>query len=76
MIAMERMANNNVYVFKKRQPSKFSVVAEVRSHVEKAAKPPSAMYVGMYNKEEKGREVIRKKSSYFNLFFGGIHLVE
>eukprot|EP00921_Rhytidocystis_pertsovi_P011113 GHVQ01017903.1.p1 GENE.GHVQ01017903.1~~GHVQ01017903.1.p1 ORF type:complete len:1213 (-),score=132.68 GHVQ01017903.1:161-3799(-) len=34
LIAQERMANNFVYVFKKKQPSKYSWIAEVRSQME------------------------------------------
>ena len=30
LIAQERMANNHVYVFKKKQPSRFSYIAECR----------------------------------------------
>ncbi|AFZ81227.1 DNA-directed RNA polymerase II subunit, putative [Theileria equi strain WA] len=34
LIAQERMANNFIYVFKKKQPSKYSFVAEIRSQAE------------------------------------------
>eukprot|EP00922_Rhytidocystis_sp_ex-Travisia-forbesii_P064504 GHVS01095837.1.p1 GENE.GHVS01095837.1~~GHVS01095837.1.p1 ORF type:complete len:1128 (-),score=165.84 GHVS01095837.1:90-3473(-) len=34
LIAQERMANNFVYVFQKKQPSKYSWIAEVRSQME------------------------------------------
>ena len=30
LIAQERMANNHVYVFRKSQPSKFSLISECR----------------------------------------------
>ncbi|GFE54525.1 DNA-directed RNA polymerase II RPB2 [Babesia ovis] len=34
LIGQERMANNYIYIFKKKQPSKYSLVAEVRSQPE------------------------------------------
>ena len=34
IVASERMSNNHVYAFKKKQPSKFSWVVETRSQVE------------------------------------------
>jgi len=50
LIGQERMSNNHVYCFKKKQPSKFSWVVECRSHVEHGARPPSPVYLQMYNK--------------------------
>lgn len=38
LIAQERMANNSVYVFKKKDP-KYLYVAEIRSVVENTARP-------------------------------------
>ncbi|CAH8355207.1 unnamed protein product [Eruca vesicaria subsp. sativa] len=40
------MSTNHVYVFKKRQPNKYSYVAEVSSMAENQNKPPSTMFVG------------------------------
>mmetsp|Transcript_11674 Transcript_11674/g.23007 ORF Transcript_11674/g.23007 Transcript_11674/m.23007 type:complete len:1240 (+) Transcript_11674:630-4349(+) len=48
LIAQERLANNSVFCFEKRPPSKFNWAAEVRSHVEQGARPASTMYVQMY----------------------------
>lgn len=36
LVAQERMAHNYVYVFKKKQPSKFSWIAEIRSQMERS----------------------------------------
>eukprot|EP00743_Colponemidia_sp_Colp-15_P004321 GILK01004661.1.p1 GENE.GILK01004661.1~~GILK01004661.1.p1 ORF type:complete len:1171 (+),score=217.57 GILK01004661.1:162-3674(+) len=47
LIAQERMANNFVYVFHKKQPSKFSWVCEVRSSLDSGNRPNSTMYVKM-----------------------------
>lgn len=48
IIAQERMSNNHVYVFKKKQPSKFDWVCETRSHVPHGARPTSTMFLQMY----------------------------
>jgi len=48
LIAQERLANNSVFCFEKKAPSKFCWAAEVRSHVETGARPTSTMYVQMY----------------------------
>uniref|UniRef100_A0A7S2SDK5 DNA-directed RNA polymerase subunit beta n=1 Tax=Mucochytrium quahogii TaxID=96639 RepID=A0A7S2SDK5_9STRA len=48
LIAQERLANNSVFCFMKKPPSKFCWCAEVRSHVETGARPTSTMYVQMY----------------------------
>eukprot|EP00937_MAST-01D_sp_MAST-1D-sp2_P004622 g4622.t1 len=50
LIGQERMSNNHVYCFKKKQPHKFSWVVECRSHVEHGARPTSTVYLQMYNK--------------------------
>lgn len=57
LIAQERMSNNHVYCFKKKQPSKFTWVCETRSHVEHGARPTSTMYVQMYAKGGKNGAV-------------------
>lgn len=45
LIAQERMANNHVYVFRKSQPSKYSVVSECRSVMEKSTRSTSTVSV-------------------------------
>mmetsp|Transcript_3964 Transcript_3964/g.9690 ORF Transcript_3964/g.9690 Transcript_3964/m.9690 type:complete len:1241 (-) Transcript_3964:119-3841(-) len=50
IIAQERLSNNHVYAFKKKQPSKFSWVIETRSQVENSTRPVSTMYLQMYQK--------------------------
>eukprot|EP00936_MAST-01D_sp_MAST-1D-sp1_P001586 g1586.t1 len=50
LIGQERMSNNHVYCFRKKQPHKFSWVVECRSHVEHGARPTSTVYLQMYNK--------------------------
>ncbi|KAH9258101.1 hypothetical protein BASA81_003664 [Batrachochytrium salamandrivorans] len=46
IVAQERQANNNVYVFEKK--GKFSYAAEIRSHLEKGSKPPNPVVVSMF----------------------------
>jgi DNA-directed RNA polymerase II subunit RPB2 len=53
VIAQERLSNNHVYCFQKKQPSKLSWVCETRSHAT-SAKPTSTMYLQMYAKGMKG----------------------
>lgn len=50
LIAQERMATNQVYVFAKAQPSPISFLAEIRSAVEKGGKTISQFQVKMYTK--------------------------
>jgi DNA-directed RNA polymerase II subunit RPB2 len=52
LIAQERMATNQVYVFAKAQPSPISFLAEIRSAVEKGGKTISQFQVKMYNKNQ------------------------
>lgn len=48
VIAHERMANNQVYVYPRKQPAKYSYVAEIRSLLSgMSAKPTAALYIGM-----------------------------
>jgi len=54
IIAQERLSNNHVYAFKKKQPSKFSWVIETRSQVENSTRPTSTLYIQMYHKGGKG----------------------
>jgi len=50
LIAQERMANNHVYVFRKKAPSKYSYQAEVRSVVEQSSRTPSSLVVRMLSR--------------------------
>eukprot|EP01137_Pigoraptor_chileana_P009419 Opistho-2@57646 len=54
LIAQEKMSNNNVYVFQKKQPSKYSFVSEIRSTLETGTRPASTLYVKMLNHRAKG----------------------
>lgn len=54
MIAQERLSNNHVYAFEKKQPSKFSWVIECRSQVENSTRPVSTLYIQMYIKGGRG----------------------
>eukprot|EP00898_Chlorokybus_atmophyticus_P001664 jgi/Chlat1/2499/Chrsp175S02370 len=47
LIAQEKMSSNHVYVFKKRQPNKYSFVAECRSLSETGSRPVSTLFVQM-----------------------------
>ena len=68
LIAQERMANNNVYVFKKRQPNIHSVTAEVRSVVEHGSRTPSQIMVKMLSRSSRAGDesgaVIRASLPY------------
>ncbi|KAJ3451127.1 intein-containing DNA-directed RNA polymerase subunit beta precursor [Anaeramoeba flamelloides] len=48
LVAQEKQSNNTCYVFKKKPPSKFSYVAEIRSTTEGSSKPVSTLYVSMF----------------------------
>ena len=48
LIAQEKMTNNAVYVFRKKQPSKWSDVAEIKSSLD-ASRPAQAMHVRLLN---------------------------
>ncbi len=50
LVAQERMANNFVYVFQKKQPSKYRWVAEIRSQAEQSSRPPSQFSVKALSK--------------------------
>eukprot|EP01136_Pigoraptor_vietnamica_P036391 Opistho-1_new@102902 len=54
LIAQEKMCNNQVYVFQKKQPSKYAFVSEIRSTLEKGTRPASTLYVKMLNHRAKG----------------------
>ena len=48
LIAQEKMTNNAVYVFQKKQPSKYSHVAEIKSGIDNS-RPASSMHVRLLN---------------------------
>jgi DNA-directed RNA polymerase II subunit RPB2 len=50
IVAQERMANNFVYVFHKKQPSKYSWMAEIRSQVDSSNCPPNVFAVKLLSK--------------------------
>jgi DNA-directed RNA polymerase II subunit RPB2 len=52
VVAQERMANNQVYCFKKKEPHKYMWTAECRSHIEHGARPTSTLYTVMYAKSK------------------------
>ena len=54
IIAQERMSNNHVYVFQRKQPHKFEYTCETRSHVLHGARPTSTMFLQMYGKGSRG----------------------
>lgn len=47
LIAQERMANNQVYVYRRKQQAKYSFVAEIRSVADLTQKPTGALYLGL-----------------------------
>lgn len=47
IVAQERMASNFVYCFRKKQPSKYSWTAEIRSHMEATNRPPNLFTIKM-----------------------------
>ena len=50
IVAQERMTSNFVFVFKKKQPSKFSWVAEIRSQMDKSNDKPNVFHVKLLNR--------------------------
>lgn len=69
IVAQERMADNFVYVFKKKPPSKFSWVAEIRSNTEGSIDPPRTFKVMLKNKSEgnvSSQDEIYCEISYIN----------
>lgn len=50
LIAQEKMSTNHVYVFQKKQPSKYSFTAEVRSLLEASARAASSCMLRILNK--------------------------
>jgi DNA-directed RNA polymerase II subunit RPB2 len=67
LVAQEKMANNFVFVFHKKQPSKFSWVSEIRSQNETSNKAPSAFSIKLINKpgsKAANEQVIRATLPY------------
>ena len=65
LVAQERMANNFVYVFKKREPSNvFSWQAEIRSNLDSSNRPASQFSVKISGKNDKMGQVIRARIPY------------
>ena len=65
LVAQERMANNFVYVFKKREPSNvFSWQAEIRSNLDSSNRPASQFSVKISGKSDKLGQVIRARIPY------------
>lgn len=52
IVAQEKMADNFVYVFKKKPPSKYSWVAEIRSNTEGSIDAPKTFKVELKHKSE------------------------
>jgi DNA-directed RNA polymerase II subunit RPB2 len=50
IVAQERMANNFVYVFKKKEPNSISWLAEIRSNLDSSNRPPSQFSVKISGK--------------------------
>ena len=50
LIAQERMATNQVYIFQRPAPSKYQYVAEIRSQMEGSHRPASSLYVKMLSR--------------------------
>ncbi|KAK9918353.1 hypothetical protein WJX75_003429 [Coccomyxa subellipsoidea] len=65
LIAQERMANNQVYVFRKSQPSKYAFQCECRSVVENSTRNTSSMSIKMLARSGgKGGQAIRATLPY------------
>ena len=52
LVAQERMANNFVYIFKKKEPATYSWYAEIRSNMDISTKPPSLFTIKILSKNE------------------------
>jgi len=57
LIAQEKMSPNHVYVFKKKQPSKYAFVGEIRSQPESGARAASTCMVRLLNRQGAGRNL-------------------
>lgn len=56
IVAQERMANNFVYVFKKKEPAAYGWIAEIRSNLDSSNRPPSQFSVKISAKGENKKE--------------------
>lgn len=56
IVAQERMANNQVNVFAKRPPSKYSWVAEIRSQADQSNRPPQLFTMQMKSGHNSNKE--------------------
>jgi DNA-directed RNA polymerase II subunit RPB2 len=69
IVAQERMANNQVNVFAKKPPSKYSWVAEIRSQAEQSNRPPQLftmqMKAGSRGGASQGATFHRENSSIY-----------
>ena len=59
IVAQEKMTNNFVYVFHKKQPSKYSWIAEIRSHMEGSIEKPSTFSIKLFNKIRKDKSQVQ-----------------
>jgi DNA-directed RNA polymerase II subunit RPB2 len=68
IVAQERMANNFVYVFKRKEPASYSWSAEIRSNMDSSNRPPSQFTVKMLARGESKKDgmgqVIRARIPY------------
>lgn len=62
IVAQERMANNMVNVFKKKPPSKYSWVSEIRSQAENSNKPAQLFTMQIKSKERKAGATVKQLS--------------
>lgn len=62
IVAQERMANNMVNVFKKKPPSKYSWVSEIRSQAENSNKPAQLFTMQIKSKERKAGATMKQLS--------------
>jgi DNA-directed RNA polymerase II subunit RPB2 len=58
LIAQERMSNNHVYCFKKKDDHKYSWVVECRSHAHEGGRPTSTIYLQMYRRVAQGSQQV------------------
>lgn len=65
IVAQERMGSNQVNVFNKKPPSRFSWVAEIRSQAEKSNKPPQLFTIQIKAKL-KSQTLVRTLASQKN----------
>lgn len=66
IVAQERMGNNQVNVFKKKPPSKYSWLAEIRSQAENSNKPPQLFTMQIKSKQKGGPGQSNQLSTKFD----------